>query len=141
MTEGAYDTKPYEPDRGGKKCHHKKRGVVEGWACVTKIASIPRSLQKVFNRKARSGYLMPKASRHIACYAFREEQLRAWRHMARCAVCEEQTKACLLDSPSHLRMLVKTQVVAGMFRPMAKVSVANKHCTTKHKVSNKCKNW
>lgn len=45
-----------------------------------------------------------------------------------------------MDSPSHLRMLVKTQVVAGMFSPMAKVSVANKHCTTKHSVSNKSKN-
>lgn len=38
-------------------------------------------------------------------------------------------RACLLDSPSHLRMLVKTQVVAGMFSPMAKVSVANRHCS------------
>lgn len=36
---------------------------------------------------------------------------------------------CLLDSPSHLRILVKTQVVAGIFNPMAKVSVANRHCS------------
>lgn len=41
----------------------------------------------------------------------------------------QQMGACLLDSPSHLRMLVKTQVVAGMFSPMAKVSVANRHCS------------
>ena len=27
-------------------------------------------------------------------------------------------------------MQVKTHVVAGMFSPMAKVSVANRHCTT-----------
>lgn len=51
----------------------------------------------------------------------------------------EHKRACLLDSPSHLRMLVKTHVVAGMFSPMAKVSVANKHCSTKQSVSNRSK--
>ena len=30
--------------------------------------------------------------------------------------------------PSHLAMAVKMTVLAGMLRPMAKVSVANKHC-------------
>ena len=46
--------------------------------------------------------------------------------------CHEQ--AHLLDSPSHLRMLVKTQVVAGMFSPIAKVSVAKRHCTKTHSI-------
>jgi len=45
-------------------------------------------------------------------------------------------KAYLLDSPSHLRMLVKTQVVAGMFSPIAKVSVAKRHCTQTHRICN-----
>ena len=43
-------------------------------------------------------------------------------------------KAYLLDSPSHLRMLVKTQVVAGMFSPIANVSVAKRHCTKTHRI-------
>lgn len=30
--------------------------------------------------------------------------------------------------PSHLLMAVKMTVFAGMLRPMAKVSVANRHC-------------
>ena len=64
---------------------------------------------------------------------------KACRHMAHLGFCGEQTRACLLDSPSHLRMLVKTQVVAGMLSPMANVSVANKHCTTQQPVVNKCK--
>lgn len=34
----------------------------------------------------------------------------------------------LFSSPSHLRRAVKTQVLAGMLRPMAKVSVLNRHC-------------
>ena len=34
-----------------------------------------------------------------------------------------------MDSPSNLVMDVKTTVRAGMFRPMAKVSVAKSTCT------------
>lgn len=37
--------------------------------------------------------------------------------------------ADLIDSPSNLVMAVKTTVRAGMFRPMAKVSVAKSTCT------------
>ena len=37
-------------------------------------------------------------------------------------------EANLMDSPSNLVMAVKTTVRAGMFRPMAKVSVAKSTC-------------
>lgn len=45
--------------------------------------------------------------------------------------------ADLMDSPSNLVMAVKTTVRAGMFRPMAKVSVAKSTCTTLRVLSNR----
>lgn len=41
---------------------------------------------------------------------------------------QQASAACLFSSPSHLRRAVNTHVRAGMFSPMAKVSVLNRHC-------------
>jgi hypothetical protein len=37
----------------------------------------------------------------------------------------------LFSSPSHLRSAVKTHVLAGMLRPIANVSVLNRHCSSR----------